>query len=579
MHSSSGAHPKFTAPATPPPVGHGHSPGGARRRERAHFLGSVVDPSTGELWPGGGEARRLRPQLSSLLELLVRRPGELVKRSEIQEHLWADRALDVDRSINFCVRQLRAALDDDAKEPRFIETLPRQGYRFIAAVRWISKKGEPADTRKTLDERPSPGSSGEETAPGPAVTAGGEGPSRVAEPPSARDAAGHGQPAEGKVRARRRRFADGATGAVPGLVALIAAIMAGVVIVGAAFVLLVDGSGARGPETAPDASTSGPPAAHPAGAVTPPSPLEVELRLGDLQMLEGRYGTAAATFQAVVARHPQSARAWTRLSEAHVQLARDRPEAFDDADFALSRAEVLAPESSAVSMRRGDLLALRDRRWPEALLAFESATVKDPGLIEAHISLAFASAMLDQFRRSAEHLEKALELDPLNRRTLIEAAMLRAAARDWTASRALSLRLLELEHRSTVALSRLIEANRRLGLEAEAREAARRLAQVIELDDGELSFSTEDDYRRLWLRLIDRQFDGPGHRKRAQRAVYLARMGDRDGALALLETVAAGRSWLLPLALLEPELEALREDPRFTALKLEANRPWRGDGP
>ncbi|MEO1369978.1 MAG: tetratricopeptide repeat protein, partial [Acidobacteriota bacterium] len=327
---------------------------------------------------------------------------------------------------------------------------------------------------------------------------------------------------------------------------------------------------------APDASTSEPSATHSAIAATPPSPLEVELRLGDLQMLEGRYGTAAATFQAVVARHPESARAWTRLSEAHVQLARDRPEAFDDADFALARAESLAPGAAAVAVRRGDLLALRDRRWSEALVAFEAAAAIDPGLIEAHISLAFASAVLGRWRRSAEHLERALELDPLNRRTLIEAATLRAAARDWTASRALSLRLLELEHESTLALSRLIEANRRLGLEAEAREAARRLATVIALDDGETTFSTEDDYRRLWLRLIDRRFDGPGHRKRSQRAVYLARMGDHDRALDLLETVAAGRSWLLPLALLEPAFEPLRDDPRFTALQLEANRPWPG---
>ncbi|MEO1084144.1 MAG: winged helix-turn-helix domain-containing protein, partial [Acidobacteriota bacterium] len=507
--------------------------------------------STGELWPSNGEPVRLRPQLASLLELLVRRPGELVKRSEIQEHLWADRVLDVDRGINFCIRQLRATLDEDAKKPRFIETLPRQGYRFIAPVRWIAKPRERADIDDTGSSRGHAGPTED------------EGPSRGVEPASLRKEASQARATEGTC-----------SGANLGVATLIGAILAGAVLG-----VLSKAPGPPIPDPAPDAWTSEPSTARPATAVTPPSPLEVEIRLGDLQMLEGRYETAAVTFQAVVAHHPEHAQAWTRLSEAYVQLARDRPEAFDDAYFALSRAEALAPDSSAVSVRRGDLLALRDRRWPEAMIAFEEAAARDPNLIEAHISVAFASAMLGQWQRSAQHLEKALELDPLNRRTLIEAAMLRAAARDWTGSRALSLRLLELEHRSTVALSRLIEANRRLGLEAEAREAARTLAQVIELDDGETSFSTEDDYRRLWLRLIDRRFDGPGHRKRSQRAVYLARMGDHDRALDLLETVAHGRSWLLPLALLEPVFEAFQGDPRFTALQLEASRPWPGDNP
>ena len=151
MHPPSAAHPRFAASATPPPVAHSASPGGAHNSERAHFLEYVFAPSTGELWRGGGETERLRPQLASLLELLVRRPKDLVKRAEIQEHLWADRVLDVDRGINFCIRQLRAVLDDDAKQPRFIETLPRQGYRFIAPVRWTPQASERADTADTAD--------------------------------------------------------------------------------------------------------------------------------------------------------------------------------------------------------------------------------------------------------------------------------------------------------------------------------------------------------------------------------------------------------------------------------------------
>lgn len=561
MDRSSAAHPKLVTPTSPPSVARGDHRDGAPSGGRARFPGHVFDPTTGELWAGDGEAERLRPQLAALLELLVRHPRELVKRGEIQEHLWADRVLDVDRSINFCIRQLRAILDDDAKRPRFIETLPRQGYRFIAPVRWASGLEERASEDGTSEDEQRSGSSAGDGAGGGDVATDGADEPRIVESFPTRGEASGGRAVEGTARPRRRHhFAAVAAGSILG----------GAVVIGGVMALL------RGPT--PETPTSELSNAHSAVTVSPPSPLETELRLGDLQMLEGRYETAAATLQAAVARHPDSVQAWTRLSEAYVQLARDQPDAFDDAEFALSRAESLAPDSAAVHVRWGDLLALRDRRWSEALAAFERAAATDPGLIEAHISLGFASAVLGRWQRSGEHLERALELDPLNRRTLVEAAMLRAAARDWPRTRALSLRLLELEHDSMTALSRLIEANRRLGLEAEAREAARTLAKLLELDGGEISFATEDDYRRLWRQIIDRRFDGPGHLMRAQQAVYLARIGARDQALDRLETVAAGRSWLLPLVLLEPAFEALSGDPRFAALQLEAERPWSGDG-
>ncbi len=94
-----------------------------------------LDSRTGELRRSGVRIH-LQPQPAKLLELLARRPGDLVTREEIQQELWnGETHVDFERSINICVMQIRSALGDDAETPRFIETLPRRGYRFVAEVR------------------------------------------------------------------------------------------------------------------------------------------------------------------------------------------------------------------------------------------------------------------------------------------------------------------------------------------------------------------------------------------------------------------------------------------------------------
>jgi DNA-binding winged helix-turn-helix (wHTH) protein len=96
----------------------------------------VFDPASGELNDAatGRLHARLQPQVSALLAALVDRPGEVVSRAELQARLWPDTTVEFDEGINYCVRQLRLALGDDAGAPRFVETLPRRGYRLIAPV-------------------------------------------------------------------------------------------------------------------------------------------------------------------------------------------------------------------------------------------------------------------------------------------------------------------------------------------------------------------------------------------------------------------------------------------------------------
>ena len=88
-----------------------------------------------------GEVRRnlvpvpLERQPALALTLLVSNAGRLVTRDELQRRIWGDGThVDFERGLNYCLRQIRLALGDDARSPRFIETIPRQGYRWIAPV-------------------------------------------------------------------------------------------------------------------------------------------------------------------------------------------------------------------------------------------------------------------------------------------------------------------------------------------------------------------------------------------------------------------------------------------------------------
>jgi DNA-binding winged helix-turn-helix (wHTH) protein/TolB-like protein len=92
------------------------------------------DPASGELRKQG-RLVRLEPQPARALALLLDRPGELVSREHMRSHLWRDAThVDYDRGLAYCLGQVRAALGDSADNPRFVETLPRRGFRFIAPV-------------------------------------------------------------------------------------------------------------------------------------------------------------------------------------------------------------------------------------------------------------------------------------------------------------------------------------------------------------------------------------------------------------------------------------------------------------
>ncbi len=98
-----------------------------------------LDAATGELRKEGKSRPRIRDQALQILTMLLEKPEDLVTREELRERLWsADTFVDFDHGLNTSMNQIRNALGDSASNPRFIQTLPRKGYRFIAPVQIVS---------------------------------------------------------------------------------------------------------------------------------------------------------------------------------------------------------------------------------------------------------------------------------------------------------------------------------------------------------------------------------------------------------------------------------------------------------
>ena len=101
-----------------------------------------ADLRAGELRKHGIRIK-LQEQPFQILALLLERPGELVSREELHKKLWsADTFVDFDRGLNRAINRLREALGDSAESPRFVETIPKRGYRFVAPVQRTATRSE-----------------------------------------------------------------------------------------------------------------------------------------------------------------------------------------------------------------------------------------------------------------------------------------------------------------------------------------------------------------------------------------------------------------------------------------------------
>ena len=124
-----------------------------RQGQRYRFGVFEVDPRSGELRRQGLRIR-LSPQPFQVLCLLLQRPGEVLTREEICRELWPDDTfVDYEHGVNAAVNRLREVLRDRAGAPRYVETLPRRGYRFVGPVEVLGAEmiGSEANTAATVD--------------------------------------------------------------------------------------------------------------------------------------------------------------------------------------------------------------------------------------------------------------------------------------------------------------------------------------------------------------------------------------------------------------------------------------------
>lgn len=105
-----------------------------------------------------GQPVKLQPQPLRILGLLLERSGKIVSRDELRDHLWNGATfVEFDQGLNYCIRQIRLALGDNAAKPSYLETLPKQGYRFMAQVLHKNGNGptiEPAPSEDAIEHGP-----------------------------------------------------------------------------------------------------------------------------------------------------------------------------------------------------------------------------------------------------------------------------------------------------------------------------------------------------------------------------------------------------------------------------------------
>lgn len=125
--------------------------------KKLRFAAFELDRQTAELRKSGIKLK-LQGQPIAVLSLLLDHPGELVTREELRQHLWTqDTFVDFEHSLNTHIKKLRQVLDDNADTPRYIETLPRRGYRFIAKVEEVRNgNGAVADAVEVREVSQSP---------------------------------------------------------------------------------------------------------------------------------------------------------------------------------------------------------------------------------------------------------------------------------------------------------------------------------------------------------------------------------------------------------------------------------------
>lgn len=499
----------------------------------ARFGVFELDLDTGELSRQGRQVR-LQHQPLQLLMALVERPGHLLTREELRRRLWPDGiTVDFGQSLNKCVTKLRGALRDTAANPRFIETLPKRGYRFIAPV----------------------------TVHGPLSTVHGQSP--VHGPQSTVHSSQSTIDTADAVNARRH----------PGITALGHPgkwlVFAGCAAIAA--MLLVAGASAR-PEALRPALAKGPSKAG-ASPIYAARDAYERGRLALARRSDESLRLGVEHFQRAIALSPRYAEAHVGLAEAWSLLSSygllDPREGMPRARDAANRALMLDAGLARAHTSLARTAMIFDWDWPTAEWHFGRALSLDGGDALTHQWYGYLLSGLGRHDEAIASVRRAVAAEPRSLNTNTALGYVLYVARRYDEAATELLRTLEIDPDFSQARRNLGLVRVQQGRIAEGMAALERVAAINRespLAMGELAWGKGRKGERAEALRHLAELDALRVRVYVPPdAVALAQLGvgNRDEAVAWLQRAYTMRVATLAHLATEPVWDPLRDDPRI----------------
>jgi DNA-binding winged helix-turn-helix (wHTH) protein/tetratricopeptide (TPR) repeat protein len=581
-----------------------------------------IDPEDEELRRAGTLVRLARQPFRILL-LLIRRAGEVVSREEIHAAIWGNETyVDFEHGTNSAIRQIRSALADNAEQPRYIRTLPRRGYSFIAAVEHVANADEPAviPIAEPKSEPPRPRRSTVGIAAVAIIVALLAASYRFvqtsATTPSARAIAVEpfrrlGPPIAG---VDERTFAEELRATIARLPRAQVSLIDG----GGRADYIISGTvrqtedGSRAIVSIVDAASRTQiwsetfqrpakrsdgmavevahrvmrelahrflPAPHGEPALRTQAPPKVIALYNRARLAHSRsqaydWMRTKALYEAVLHQEPRFAEAWSGLSDVWIGQALEGPIAACDRAAARAlacaqRAVALQPGNAEAHSTLGLLAAQRDYDLATAEDELRRATGSDPQYVDARVNLAMVLAMRGQADDSLREFTIAQQLDPAGLDLSQFEPLLHLYARRYEDARARYRDILAVNPDSVGATWGLMFTyiaqknwSEALALAATIRPEA--IKAVPATEEGFLSV-----YRGFDLYLQD------GRRQAKLNdyylAIYYAQIHDRDRSFQSLNRAIDVHTPAVSYIMVDPRLDNLHGDPRFRAALARIN--------
>jgi DNA-binding winged helix-turn-helix (wHTH) protein/TolB-like protein/tetratricopeptide (TPR) repeat protein len=577
-----------------------------------------LDESSGEL-RRNGYLIHLPPQPLHILKLLIENAGEVVSRDRIHREVWGGTAVDFDRSLNVAVAQIRAALNDGAASPRFVQTLPRRGYRFIAEVEGPSPQAMPrrvpalrrfavwAGVAIVVLAMLTAGAFRYRSTPG--------GPIRIAVLPFEKLALGSAESM--RAEALFDELLTDLAGVQPDRIAVIGRrSVSGESVRGTRSIRELgkrlkveyvlestargDGNAmrvaARLVESASEAvrwsatfSQDGPTpdfeetvvSRVAAGVLTTLFPGASPMRTASYcrdgrdafetgRMLANRGGLKDLERSVVFFEQAGCAQARAEDAEILVRLSRmGKPStgSWESARVAAHTALRMDSNLAAAHLALGNIAFWHDWNWPVAQHEFREALRINPSNPDAHHDLAWLEVALGRTSDATASLEIALAIDPLSARTRMDSAWLLLQMGQFARSGLEARRAVDLDPRMIEARFCLSRALLYAGDVRSALEAVRPLMPQSLAGQIATLPSAEAVRRLIEFQVREGTWDP------YQRAWRFAWLGSREQALTALEEGFAGREPMMPLIVADPAFRGIRDDARFRAIAISMKLP------